>query len=640
MKENLCNGMKKINKKKVSYDNKNKRINYYWDKITGTLEKYCTQNNISYDKAKDALYNLLYPLSSQIMYNKCFSDGKNLYYFDTSNVNYYFVKISAKELFKTYQIPYIQSEDTDNIYMYLCRDVKCIYSMFVENAKALLQAGNHEPLGFLLCYSLFKYYLSCHQNFSFPIPHILSHPNGFFYVENDNLLYFNRQYQHFIAFTQETLYNYFIFNNWYIPYSKKTLKDIFKYIKLMVQHNQIPLLPEQSCVMQLKTNDSRRYKYIYNNKTKKMQLYYLTNPIRSNNYVPLHTKHTATLTQNLIDYLSKLVCNDRSSFVTLAKLAAAQYSSNQPSKKIIFVEVTANETNNLNLFLSTFCQTIIHHHSLIELCETKKMFYLPIHDNFDDYIDPKPTVFFISEKQLSKLTKHKLSIIKTMINGNTLYYKDAIFGTLHIKNYIPIIYLSRNLDDYVFLKKHFDCSILKINPEIIDIPHFTANETEWFYRIFLPYGREILSNGHNNILRYQPKQKSIPISSIECFINNFTMYSDNNHIYPEELYASYKQFSEHGNPNGQICKKAVFIKLVRSLKAYNYTRIHIRQTKEHDASNRYGFKNLTINTERLNQYLSNTGDASIEPKDLRNELEAITEHYKDLFDTAIPEPPA
>ena len=87
----------------------------------------------------------------------------------------------------------------------------------------------------------------------------------------------------------------------------------------------------------------------------------------------------------------------------------------------------------------------------------------------------------------------------------------------------------------------------------------------------------------------------------------------------------------------QICKKAVFIKLVRGLKGYNYTRIHFRQIKVHDASNRYGFKNLTIDTEKLNQYCTNGDKSYITQSDLRNELEAITEHYKNLFETAIPE---
>lgn len=173
----------------------------------------------------------------------------------------------------------------------------------------------------------------------------------------------------------------------------------------------------------------------------------------------------------------------------------------------------------------------------------------------------------------------------------------------------------------------------------MDIPYFTDDETEWFYRILLPYSREILSNRHHNILRYQPKANVIPTTSIEHFMNRFMVYSDNNYTYPEELYAAYEQFFNHYNPNGQICKKAVFIQLVHNLKGYNYTRIHIRQTKKHPASNRYGFRNLTVDSEKLNDYLSCTDNVFIKDNDLRNELQLITEHYKNLFDTAIPEPP-
>lgn len=132
---------------------------------------------------------------------------------------------------------------------------------------------------------------------------------------------------------------------------------------MLVKDVPLPLSPAQSCVMQLKTNQQEYYKCIYDKESKKMQLYYLTNPIRSNNYVPLHTNHIPTLTPNLINYFSELVCNDKRSFITLAKLAATQYSSNQPSKKIIFVEVTQHEEENLQLFLSSFVKQsyrIIH----------------------------------------------------------------------------------------------------------------------------------------------------------------------------------------------------------------------------------------------------------------------------------------
>lgn len=631
MEVDFYSGMQLIEKQMKN----NKRLNHYWDKIIEALKKYCIQNSISYANTEQIFNNIF---RSQTI-NQYFSDGKFLYFLDTNYINHFFKQISVKEFFNIYQIPYIESENTDTIYLYICRIVKNTRSSLAKRSKELLLTGNREPLSFLLYYSLFKYYLSCHQNDLFPIPFILSHPQGFFYVENENLLYFDKQYKQFICLTQESIYKYFELYNFPIPYNKKELQNIFKYIKLLVKDAPLPLSPEQACVMQLKTNQQEYYKYIYDKESKKMQLYYQTNPIRSNNYVPLHTDHTPTLTPNLINYFSELVCNDRHSFITLAKLAAMQYSSNQPSKKIIFIEVTQHEEENLQLFLSSFCQTIISHHSLNTLCETEKLFGYLAHSKLEDYIEHKQPIFFVKEKQLSKLSKHKQKIIKTLISGNTLYYTDSILGTLRYNNYIPIIYLSNNLDDYVLLEKHFGCNILKINPVKMDIPHFTNDEKEWFYRILLPFGREILSNGHHNILRYQPKTNVIPATSIEHFMNSFTVYSDNNYTYPEELYAAYEQFFNHCNPNGQICKKAVFIKLVRGLKGYNYTRIHIRQTKEHPASNRYGFKKLIIDSKKLNDYLSNTDNTSMEHNDLKNELQLITEHYKDLFDSAIPEPP-
>lgn len=338
MEIDIITGMKIIEKNRKKHDKEDERLLNYWKKLIEFLEKYCTKTGIAYQKTAEVLSNKFNPRSSEAWINMYFSDGKNLHILDTNQPIYYFKIITVKELFQRYQIPYIKSEEADKIYLYICHVIKKTKDLHIDNAKIFLHAGNREPLTFLYYHALYKYYLSCHKDGNFVLPFLLSHPKQYFYVEHGNLLYHDSYYQQYICFTQETLYDFFEQYKIPLPYSKKTLQNVFKYLKQLVKYKPIPLLPEQACVMVLKNLNSQHYKYVYNPENRKMQLYYLTNAIRSNNYVSINTKHNAELTPTIIEYFSRLVCNDRTSLITLAKLAATQYSTNQPNKKIIFVE--------------------------------------------------------------------------------------------------------------------------------------------------------------------------------------------------------------------------------------------------------------------------------------------------------------
>lgn len=119
----------------------------------------------------------------------------------------------------------------------------------------------------------------------------------------------------------------------------------------------------------------------------------------------------------------------------------------------------------------------------------------------------------------------------------------------------------------------------------------------------------------------------------------FTHTEENATCYPEDVYASYKRFFEHTRTNCQICTKGGFIKLLKESDKYIYGRKHIRASKKHPASNRYAFKNLVVDTEKLDSYLQNkpipVSSTENHTSTLENELNLITEHYQNFFDTAI-----
>lgn len=98
------------------------------------------------------------------------------------------------------------------------------------------------------------------------------------------------------------------------------------------------------------------------------------------------------------------------------------------------------------------------------------------------------------------------------------------------------------LDFIKVLEKHFTCTYLKINSDPLSIPKLTLNDSEWFKRIFIPRGRELLFNGHFDITKKTNKEQLLPSTSIEEFMTIFTHTEENATCYPKDVYASYKRF--------------------------------------------------------------------------------------------------
>ena len=107
----------------------------------------------------------------------------------------------------------------------------------------------------------------------------------------------------------------------------------------------------------------------------------------------------------------------------------------------------------------------------------------------------------------------------------------------------------KNENDYSFFEKHFSCTYLKITPNRLSIPKLTPNDLEWFKRIIIPWGRELLFNGHLDITKKTNKEQLLSSTSIEEFMTIFTHTEENATCYPEDVYASYKRFFEHTRTN-------------------------------------------------------------------------------------------
>lgn len=616
--------------------------------LTSLLENYSAISTVTstYSPNIKAMVNLFENTYSDA--KEYFAYNNQIYCFDSNGCNQLMIDyISPQSLFFINGLPYIDNIETLTIYRTVCNIINLFHSKqeiecncWLSNTKRLAKyysqnttAGNfNNPLlkTQTLYQSIFKYYISCYpDNKPFSFHPILFNPESY-YIFNKNLIFIDFEQRSTYLLTDEIIIELFKQKNLIIPNNKQILRNLFSSLKTLVTYTSnhttfcIPLT--------FKNFDNYFFYIVY--KKKQMFLYKTASQLKGY-LINIDTTLQAHISEQFKNYISELVCHDIHSLRTLAKITAALYTPYQPFKKLIVIENKEYAQMNLNFFLQTFVNyDAFSNIRLSDLC-TKKLFNT---SSLQILINYYPNIYFTSDTKISKLTPEKQSMLKKLINGSTIYIDDSIFTNLYYHNYAPIIFFSKNENDYAFLEKHFACTYLKINPNRLSIPKLTPNDLEWFKRIFIPWGRELLFNGHLDITKKTIQKQPLPSSSIEEFMTIFTYIEENATCYPEDVYASYKRFFEHTRTNCQICTKGAFIKLLIKSDKYIYGRKHIRASKKHSASNRYAFKNLVVDTEKLDMYLQGNPTPMSSAKNntpkLDNELNLITEHYNNLFDTA------
>lgn len=589
-----------------------------------------------------------------------FVHNNQIYYFtwinsytDTGIYPVLYIKyLSPEQLFCINKLPYVNNTETLTIYLTICKIIDLIHSRqkveincHLNNTKRLSKYypknapidSFYDPLleKQLLYDAIFKYYISCYPDEkAFCVHPILFNPN-FYYILDKNLILMNNAPYPDRLLTGDTTVELFKQQGLMIPNDKRILHNLFSSLKTLVTYTSNKVHCTTACnPLAFKNIDTYFFYIIYK---KKQLLLYKTATQLSDYCVPINTTINAHISEQLKNYISELVCHDIHSLRTLAKLTAALRTPYQPFKKLIVTENNIYAQTNLDSFLDTFvnCKAAINM-CLIDLCAKTKLLNT---SNIQSFVNYCPNLYFTNDTKISKLTPEKQSILRKLINGSTIYIDDDIFTKLHYHNYAPIIFFSKNENDYLFLEKHFACTYLKINTHPLPIPKLTCNDCEWFKQIFIPWGRELLFNEHLDITKKSNKEQPLPSASIEEFMTIFTHTEGNAICYPEDVYTSYKRFFEHKGTKYQICTKGAFIKLLRKSGKYIYERKHIRASKKHPASNRYAFKNLIVDTEKLDSYLLNkpipTSSTDNHAPTLENALNLITEHYQNFFDTAI-----
>ncbi len=549
-------------------------------------------------------------------------------------------------------LPYIDNIETLTIYCTICNIINLFhskqeveYNSRLNNTRRLAKyysqnttAGNvNNPLLKMrsLYQSIFKYYISCYPDMESFYVHPIFYNQNLYTIVDKNLLFWDNARSLAYLLTDKNVMELLKQQNLIIPTNKRILRNLFSALKALIS-NESEKIYDTTIQRSLSFTSETNYFFYITYEDQKLLLYKTATQL-AGPLITINTTINAHISEAFKNYISELVCHDIHSLRTLAKIAAALHTPHQPFKKLIITENTAYAKMNLEVFFNSCVKCGVQNNIRLSNFCTKKNLLLKFYSQ--PFSHSMPLIYFMNDTKINKLTLEKQSILRKLINGSTIYLDDSIFTKLYYHNYVPIIFFSRNENDYSFLEKHFSCTYLKIAPDSLTIPTLTENDMEWINRIFIPWGRELLFNSNLDITKKAMQKQTLPSTSIEEFMTTFTYIKESSICYPEDLYASYKRFAEHSRTNCQICTKGAFIKLLTKSKKYTYARKHIRASKKHPASNRYAFKNLAIDTEKLDVYLQGnpipTTAAENKISTLENELELITKHYQNFFDNAI-----
>lgn len=652
-----------------------------WIEIEPTIKKYCqllhesntvAEKNIetkitsNFNARVTEEYQKIYILFSSFATYQLFyyAEKMKMYYLSSSrNPEYPFILniITPESLFDTYGIPYINCPEADTIYASICTLIKHCRTKVINSIKKDVKElknpiDNSNIYANLYIHYLFRYLLSSNLPY---FPYYVPLPLGvasYYVLQNGNLCYKESSESNPLILTKESILNIFktfetrklndychansssiseAQNLFKVPKSSdnKNISNLFECIKKLCN----PATLEQSVILEDKniifTNaDIEQYCYHYAQKDSIMKLDPMNGIQKQIITVPINTTIKPTLTDTLSSYLNQLVKNDLDSLRTLAKLTAATFSYHQPLQHLILTESDIIGLGNLSTFLNHIAPVIEHPIDLNHLLKQKNALnYLTESNN-----NPStPFIMLTNGKNIAKNGNAERSRLIKLISGASITFKDPYVSEIHLRNNVPIIFAAESMNDYQFLSKYNHMCMNLYCDNLLDYKP-SKEEKEWLTQVFLPWGKEILCNSNLDITKKKKtNRQNSSKNSIEEFLNLFVRKKMESNIYPDALYASYLKYFASSNTNTHAITKGAFIKHVKALEGYDYRRYHIRHTATHKGSNKYAFRNIELNKKALNNYIEKNEFPIQDTYNLEKDLELITEHYKNIFDSVI-----
>lgn len=690
MEQQYTNCFELVKEKERYIQNQLKETRYFNNKcseLESTINKYCrlvhksktaaeddsttkTKNNTTFDAMTAEEYTKINKLLSFFRTYQPFyyAEKMKVYYLSPSgNPDYPYMLdiITPEALFNQFFIPYIDCCEANTLYASIYTLIKHyrtkVIKSFKEESKQLKEPINDFQFksyayADLHIHYLFKYLLSSNLPafpYWVPLPLLVA---NYYVLQNGNLCYTEFEGANPCILTKEGIINIFKtfearkLNEYCIanptnvseiqkffeipkPSENKNIKNLFDCIKKLcnpatLEENQIS---EDKNIIFTNAN-IEQYCFHYVQRDSTMNLEPMNEIQKQVIAVPINTTIKPLLTDSLISYLGQLVGNDLDSLRTLGKLTAATFSYQQPLQHLILTESDTIGLFNLLIFLNHIAPTIEQPIDLNHLLKHKNALNFLIESNNNP---STPLIMLTYGRNIAKNGNTERSQLIKLISGASITFKDPYVSEIRLRNNSPIVFAAESMNDYQFLSKyHHMCMNLYCDNLLNYEP--SKEEREWLTQIFLPWSKEILCNSNLDITKKQKKgRQNFSKNSIEKFLNLFVRKKSGANIYPDTLYNAYLKYFSSNNTNTHAITKGAFIKQIKTLEGYDYRQYHIRHTATHKGSNKYAFRNIELDETALNNYIEKNEIPIQDTYNIKEDLELITEHYKNLFDTVI-----
>jgi len=191
-------------------------------------------------------------------------------------------------------------------------------------------------------------------------------------------------------------------------------------------------------------------------------------------------------------------------------------------------------------------------------------------------------------------------LLKKLINGSSISI-NSISGKNYYKNKLPIIYFATNARELLSIKNNFKCKIynLKNLNHPVDFNILDNIDIDWIKIIFPLLGVR------NIALKKNSSSKNIQATSddnsksndIKYFIKEFCINKKDSSCYAIDLYNSYLDYYK-SSFDSECLSYIMFNKQIKKMAKYEYYRPHVSRSEP----NRYAFKGIIVNNEKLNDY--------------------------------------
>jgi|GEM_PF-2701123 len=304
-------------------------------------------------------------------------------------------------------------------------------------------------------------------------------------------------------------------------------------------------------------------------------------------------KETELVPQNAITVIEDISTKNVYNIDLLSELAAYILLNKCPNDGILLINCNKQAKDNIIGFLQLFSENNLFFLKIKDLRHKNTIDKLI---NLD--LNGSNGIVISSIKGYEKLENER--ILKKLINGSSISV-NSISGKNYYKNKMPIIYFATTDKEFLSVKNNFKCKVFnfKNSNNAVNFDVLEGIDHDWIKIIFPLLGVRNLA------LRKSPSSKNIQATSndnlkyndIKYFIKEFCINKKDSICYAIDFHNAYLDYYK-STFDSECLSYIMFNKQVKKMAKYEYYRPHISRSEP----NRYAFKGITVNNEKLNDY--------------------------------------